>query len=206
MRRSQWVAVISAAIVFTIVVQLLVIHSRTTEPTHTTVAVLPTATSTIVPSPTPLPTPTLTPIPTSLASDFITQVIARTNMWRAKYAPQCVPLAYNAQLTLSAYRHSQDMAIHGLLSHMGTDGSAPDVRMRAAGYHFSTWAENVGWYFSTPNSVVDAWFNEVPPDDGHRRNILSCTLHEIGVGIYYTATPTGSLNSHYYWTQDFGTQ
>jgi uncharacterized protein YkwD len=163
------------------------------------------ASATSVGTATPLPSPTVTPVPTSLTNNMIARVIARTNMYRKQYAPQCVQLTYNAQLTLSAFRHSQDMAIHGFLLHTGSDGSTPPQRMSAAGYHYSTWAENIGWYFSSPEETVDQWFNEKPPDDGHRLNILSCTLHQIGVGYYYTAVGTGSLHSHYYWTQDFGT-
>ena len=203
MRRSAWVAVIIAAVIFTVVVQVAIVHTRANDralaPTHTAIS---TATATAQAT----ATPTLTPVPTSLASDFITRVIARTNEHRQAFAPDCVPLTYNAQLTQSAYLHSEDMAIHGVLQHNGTDGSTVPQRIAAAGYHYSTWAENVGWSaLGTPETVVDTLFNETPPDDGHRRNMLSCSLHEIGVGVYYTATPTGPYQFHYYWTQDFGT-
>src|SRR5947209_6534637 len=56
------------------------------------------ATATLGPTATPQP-PTATAESTTLANDTITRVITRTNYWRQQYAPQCVPLAYNAQLT-----------------------------------------------------------------------------------------------------------
>jgi uncharacterized protein YkwD len=211
LRHPGVIMAIAVALVAQIGVIVLVVQnhgaSAATHPRQGSVTSLAsaTATATATLTPTVTPKPTLTPIPTSLASDFITRVIARTNMYRAKYAPQCVQLTYNAQLTLSAFRHSEDMAIHGTLNHTGSDGSSPPQRMSAAGYHYLTWAENIGWYFSSPEEVVDKWFDEVPPDDGHRLNILSCTLHQIGVGVYYTAVGTGPVQSHYYWTQDFGT-
>lgn len=39
------------------------------------------------------------------------------------------------------------------------------------------------------------WFNEVPPNDGHRRNILTADFTQMGLGW------THSTNM---WTQNFG--
>ena len=142
-------------------------------------------------------------MPTSLVSAYITRAIARTNMYRTQFAPTCPQLQYNAQLTLAAYLHSKDMALHGILSHYGSDGSTIPERLKAVGYHFSTWAENITWYAPTPEQAIDDWFNETPPNDGHRRNILGCTLTQVGIGFYYD--PHDSANAHYYWTEDFGT-
>src|SRR5579884_2800914 len=124
---------VSIALIVQIGVVVLILQnhqaSAATDNRQSRVATAASATATMTATPTLTLTPTLTPIPTSLASDFITRVIARTNMYRAKYAPQCVQLTYNAQLTLSAFRHSEDMAVHGILSHTGTDGSTPPQRM-----------------------------------------------------------------------------
>jgi uncharacterized protein YkwD len=43
------------------------------------------------------------------------------------------------------------------------------------------------------------FFNEVPPDDGHRLNILSTAYHNIGIGCVVN-NATGA----YWWAQDFG--
>jgi len=50
------------------------------------------------------------------------------------------------------------------------------------------------------------WFNETPPNDAHRKNILNCALHDIGVGYVYLASDPGKVTSHTYWTEDFGTR
>lgn len=47
----------------------------------------------------------------------------------------------------------------------------------------------------TPEEVFYDWFNEVPPNDGHRRNILTADFTQMGLGW------TQSTNM---WTQNFG--
>jgi uncharacterized protein YkwD len=47
---------------------------------------------------------------------------------------------------------------------------------------------------------VGSWYNETPPNDGHRRNMLNCALTQIGVG--YATNPNSDYGT--YWTQDFG--
>ncbi len=204
LRHTLELAAAAAILIAVLVAQFVVIHDHGT--THTTLAGGLTATDTRTPGamPTARPKPghSVTPMPTSLMSDFITRAIARTNMYRREFAPSCPQLAYNKYLTLAAYLHSEDMATHGFLSHSGSNGSTVPERLKAAGYHFSTWAENVTWYAPTPEQAVDDWFNETPPNDGHRRNILGCTLQEVGIGFYYN--PHDAPGAHYYWTEDFG--
>lgn len=202
-RRIIELGVAATILIAVLLIQLLVIHGQGM--VHSTAQTLATATSSAT-APTGYPTSTAdphpSPMPTSLASDFITRAIARTNHYRAEFAPHCPQLTYDVHLTLAAYLHSQDMALHGMLSHYGSDGSTVPQRLKAAGYHFSTWAENVTWYAPTPEQAVDDWFNETPPNDGHRRNILGCTLTQVGIGFYYD--PHDKPGAHYYWTEDFG--
>lgn len=133
--------------------------------------------------------------------DIIAQVIARTNMYRAQFS--CPALQQSARLTLAAQGHSDDMAQHDVPGHIGSNGSTPEERIKATGYVYRDFAENVAWGQSTPEAAVDAWFNETPPNDGHRRNILNCALTEIGVGYAYLTDDPPPLGAHYYWTQDF---
>nr|MBA3826008.1 CAP domain-containing protein [Ktedonobacterales bacterium] len=171
MRRiSGALGFVAAGLVAMLLVQLLVIHGMQTRQTvaRGVAPPSPTTVPTVKVSPSPTPARSQpTPVPTSIQSDFITRAIARTNMYRVKYAPTCPQLRYNAQLTLAAYRHSADMALHGFLNHNGSDGSTIPQRLSAAGYHYTTWAENVTWYKAIPEQAVDAWFNETPPNDGH---------------------------------------
>ena len=77
------------------------------------------------------------------------------------------------------------------------DGRTPFDRMTAAGYRYSTAAENIAAGQRTPQDVMTAWMNS----PGHRANILNCALRQIGVGY-----ATGSSSQYgVYWTQDFGT-
>jgi len=56
------------------------------------------------------------------------------------------------------------------------------------------WAENIASGFPDAASVVQGWWDS----DGHRRNLLSTDVTEIGVAVSYSATGVA------YWTQDFG--
>jgi uncharacterized protein YkwD len=127
------------------------------------------------------------------------QVVQLTNERRAAHG--CGPLTLHPQLTAAAQGHSQDMADHNYFSHTSLDGSSPWDRIRRAGYTYTSAAENIAAGYPTAAAVVDAWYNEVPPNDGHRRNILNCALTEIGIG--YAENSASAY--HVYWTQDFGT-
>ena len=93
------------------------------------------------------------------------------------------------------------MALHGYFDHNSPSGQTPWDRMHAAGYQFSMAAENIAAGYPTPEAVIDAFFHETPPNDGHRRNLLNCALRDVGFGYYYRQ---GSAYGSY-WTQDFAT-
>lgn len=120
-------------------------------------------------------------------------VVTLTNTQRRTHG--CRALAVNRTLTAVAGAYSRDMAVRGFFGHVNPDGKSPFDRMRAAGYRYSSAAENIAAGYSTPQAVVTAWMNS----PGHRANILNCSLTQIGVG-YATGGHYGS-----YWTQDFGT-
>jgi uncharacterized protein YkwD len=143
--------------------------------------------------------PTPTSGPTSAAASFANRALARTNAYRSQF--NCPPLRENAQLDQAAFSHSQDMALHGYFDHNSPAGQTPWDRMHAAGYQFSMAAENIAAGYPTPEAVIDAFFHETPPNDGHRRNLLNCALRDVGFGYYYRQ---GSVYGSY-WTQDFAT-
>jgi uncharacterized protein YkwD len=87
------------------------------------------------------------------------------------------------------------------ISHTGTDGSSAGDRIRAAGYNYTYYAENIAasssQYFS-PETVVNLWMNS----SGHRKNILSDKAVHIGVGFRYVGDDTnGDMDAYY--TADF---
>lgn len=155
----------------------------------------PTPTRTLPPTPTRTPAPTSTPT----SSDYATRVVQLVNQERARAG--CAPLAIHSALMRAALEHSTDMALNDFLSHTGSDGSQPWDRMTRAGYNWSQAAENIAAGYSSPESVVQGWMGS----PGHRNNILNCSLRDTGVGYYYLAQDTGTVNYHHYWTQVFGT-
>ncbi|UCC51719.1 MAG: CAP domain-containing protein [Anaerolineaceae bacterium] len=128
----------------------------------------------------------------------VREVVELVNSERAQVG--CPPLQISSQLTAAAQGHSEDMAHNDYFSHTSLDGRSPWDRIRAEGYDFWSAAENIAAGYPTPAAVVAAWIE----NDGHRANILSCDLEDIGVGYYYLANDTGDLNYHHYWTQNFG--
>ncbi len=102
------------------------------------------------------------------------------------------PVALNAQLIAAARRHSADMLAKSFQEHVGSDGSTFVQRVNAAGYSFSTIAENV---YANADSVfqghagfeVDWGFGpggmQTPP--GHRNTIHNATFREVGVGVVF---------------------
>jgi uncharacterized protein YkwD len=164
-------------------------RSRHPAPRPTMSAPAPTRTA---PRPNPPAPSTAAPAP---SGGVTTQVVTLTNAERAKAG--CGPLTVNATLTAVAQAHSQDMATNNYFDHNSQDGRTPFDRMTAAGYRYSTAAENIAAGQRTPQDVMTAWMNS----PGHRANILNCALKQIGVGY-----ATGSSSQYgVYWTQDFGT-
>lgn len=117
------------------------------------------------------------------------EVLALVNKERT--AVGCPVLTLNAKLTKAAQDHSADMAANSNMSHTGSDGSDPGLRITRAGYQWRTYGENVAYGYSTAEKVMEGWMNS----PGHKRNILDCSYKEIGIGL---AQPG------HYWTQDFG--
>jgi len=154
-----------------------------------------------MPAPAPTrttPKPPGSPAPSTAApapGGVTTQVVTLTNAERAKAG--CGPLTVDATLTAVAQAHSQDMATSDYFDHNSQDGRTPFDRMTAAGYRYSTAAENIAAGQRTPQDVMTAWMNS----PGHRANILNCALTQIGVGYAAASSSTYGV----YWTQDFGT-
>ena len=137
--------------------------------------------------------------PSPINQNFIYRVLELTNIERSKLGFS--PLTFNTQLLNAAATHSQNMALQDFFSHTGKDGSSLASRISATGYQFSAAAENIAAGSSTPEQVVSSWMNS----SGHRANILNPNLKEIGIGYYFLADDTGSVNFNHYWTQVFAT-
>lgn len=106
------------------------------------------------------------------------QIIVLTNLVRAKNG--LPPVTRSAQLTLAAAAHAQNMALTNTMSHQ-LGASGPAQRLRAVGYNWSTYGENIAQRYPTAQAVVDAWLKS----PGHRANILNRKVTEIGVGVAF---------------------
>lgn len=132
--------------------------------------------------------------------DFINRILELTNTERSNVGLPALTL--NAMLSNAAQQHSDDMATNHFIDHNGSDGSSPFDRIKNVGYQFSTAGENIAAGQQTPEDAISSWINEVPPNDGHRKNILSPDFQEIGIGYSFNQDD----KFQHYWTQDFGTQ
>jgi len=165
------------------------------------------------PSATPIPRPSPTPVPSASSAEVAPaatvapaapppadvsawprETVRLINDVRARHG--LPPLAYDETLALAAQAHANDCAQRGWCSHTGSDGSDIKARILRAGYDPASWAEC--WaQRQTPQGAVDIWMDEVPPDDPHRRTLLTTWLSEIGVGVAQTSWG-------YYFIADFG--
>lgn len=177
----------------------------------------PAPTDTPLPSPAPAPTPPPTsaalpagapitptapvaptaapvaPPPADIAA-WPNEIFRLINEARAQYG--LPPLAYNETLAQVAQAHTNDCLQRGWGSHTGSDGSNVKTRMERAGYDPARWSEC--WaHMQSPQAAMDFWMNEAPPNDPHRRTILSTWLTEVGVGV---VQPEWG----YYFFADFG--
>lgn len=138
-------------------------------------------------------------LPLPQAPDSIAQaVVNATNQYRIQAGLS--PLRWNPVLSVAALAHSQDMASNDFFGHMGSNGSSPLDRIRAAGYAYDSAGENVAAGYATPEGVVQAWMQS----SSHRANILNPDFTEMGVGFFLMEQDPGVVRSRHYWTQDFG--
>jgi serine protease len=131
-------------------------------------------------TPPPLPEPVPPALPVTPDPGVPDAVQARTlvllNTERAQGG--LAPVAINAALTVAASRHAQEMALRGVLSHTGADGSNPGQRLTRAGYAWRTWGEIIDAGQRTPEEVVAAWM----ASPGHHAIVVSPAYTEVGIG------------------------
>lgn len=105
------------------------------------------------------------------------------------------PLKSAPLLDRAALRHAQDMARHSLFEHRGSDGSTPAQRVSAAGYRWSTVAENIAAGARDARTVVQGWVDS----PGHCANLMGAQYTEMGVAYAVDAKSDAGV----YWAQVF---
>ena len=135
----------------------------------------------------------------------VDQVLQQINDARAQAGLPAYTIT--AGLTTSADRHNSAMADGCGLSHQCPGEPPLGNRETDAGVDWSIAGENVGEGGRVSDSsdgiaqmakeLTTAMLNERPPNDGHRKNILSSAFHHIGIAIFRDRHGTVWL------TQDF---
>lgn len=120
---------------------------------------------------------------------------AMINRYRAEKGLK--PLSLNNELTKAAQNHSADLAIQDAISHTGSDGSDPWVRVKRAGYRPKLAAENVGAGQRSLDEILRGW----QQSPGHNKNLLLPDATQMGIALVTDA------RSRYgtFWTLVLGT-
>ena len=122
---------------------------------------------------------------------FEDEVVRLVNIERAKVGLPA--LKNNWQAARVARIKSQDMIDKNYFSHTSPTYGSPFNMMENFGLKFSSAAENIAYGQKTAQEVMKAWMNSA----GHKANILSKTVTEIGCGC------AKKSNGTLYWTQMF---
>src|SRR6185437_10822308 len=97
-------------------------------------------------------------------------------------------LGWSTALQSSARRHNLTMAQANVLSHQLPGEPVFSTRISQAGVAWHSAAENIGWSTDQSSrgadSLENAMYAERPPEDGHRLNILSTSVHYVGIDTY----------------------
>ena len=144
--------------------------------------------------------------PGSTEAATTAEIAAATSVLRmlnAERAAHHLPaLASSPALVSGARLHNVIMAQANLLSHQLPGEAVFSTRIAQAGVPWHSAAENVGWTTvkttAGAEGLQSSMYNEKPPNDGHRRNILSTSVRFVGIDVLIDAR-TGKL----WLTEDF---
>jgi uncharacterized protein YkwD len=170
------------------------------EPTPAASTPSPTAAATTPParahtparSPQPRPRPTTRrPAPPPVTSgSVVQQVLAHINAARAQAGLPAYALS--ADLSTASALHNQLMINGCGMSHQCPGEGGIGDRFSAQGVRWTSAGENIGYgsagagqsaIVRAADGLTDSMLAERPPDDGHRRNLLSSGFKRIGLSV-----------------------
>ncbi len=129
--------------------------------------------------------------PTTAASIVETYaLVERINADRAQHG--LPPLVAEARLSQAAQAHSDDMATHDFVGHVGSDGRGYWQRVTDTGYQGLMIGEVITAGQASTDGAFDAWLHSDP----HHAILLTADLTQMGVGH---AERQGTRYGHY-WT------
>ncbi len=170
-----------------------------------------TKTESFKPTPTKRPTQSTRSTPSKTAtksssgyasnSAWANAVLAELNAERARHGLRALKM--DSELTSAAHAHNLAMAKANTLSHQLSGEASLGSRVSAAGYRWSAVAENVAYSTNRSKGGVIAMqqsmYNEKPPNDGHRENILNKTYVDVGIDVI-----SDSVHGKVWLVTDFG--
>jgi len=134
-------------------------------------------------------------------SDWADAVLDELNDERADHGLPALKLS--SKLISSAHTHNLAMAKANTLSHQLGGEAALGSRVSAAGYEWSMVGENIAYNSDRSEggvlAVQKAMYNEKPPDDGHRQNILNKKFDDVGIDVI-----NDSVHGRVWLVTDFG--
>ncbi len=163
----------ATAVPVTAVPTVVVAAPATVEPAAGATVAAPTVVPPTAVSAAPAPPP-------ADVADWGRETVRIINEVRAQHG--LPPLIYNETLEQAGQIQANDCAARRSCSHTGSDGSTIKDRVLRVGYQPASWAECWARRL-TPQGAVDIWMDEIPPNDPHRRTLLTTWLPEIGVGV-----------------------
>lgn len=106
-------------------------------------------------------------------------------------------------LVSSAHAHNLQMAKYDEMSHQLPGEAYFATRILHAGFNYQYAGENIAWNSiqtqAGAESLETMMYDETPPNDDHRKNILSVHYTKVGIDIYFDAA-----HGRMWMTQDFG--
>lgn len=139
------------------------------------------------------PAPAPAPAPVTATNDVMGVANACTTLVNKERAARGIKaVALESRVQTAAQKHSAYQASILTMTHKSANGADAGARIKAEGYGWRTWAENVAAGQADCTQVMSAWMNS----PGHKANILNVNMVHIGV-----AAAKGS-NGVLYWTMD----
>lgn len=124
---------------------------------------------------------------------YIDEVLSIINGYRAEEG--IAPLTLSEDLTVMSCVRAEEIAWSGNHSHRRPGYRSFTTLFREAGFETGIVGENLGWGYSTPQAVCQAWRDS----ETHFENIMNPEFTEIGIGVAADPDPEGKLC----WTQHF---
>jgi len=124
------------------------------------------------------------------SGSILDRVLDHINAARAD--ENLAPLSLDASLSRASALHNQRMIDGCGLAHQCSGEGGIGERFSAQGVDWSSAGENIGFGFAggsdaeivkAANGLCDSMLAEVPPEDGHRRNLLSKGFKRIGLSV-----------------------